>query len=301
MIYVPARWELRRPRYRQSILRHLVSHEDINIIFRCFFFFFFHSLQGSRRSLWETGRTRTAWKPVNQFNLQLFLSVGRWKRTDVLSRATKDWWMGWQLRRKEKESWPILKLPWPSKPASCFMGDFTTKPWMIQKTFKDCLQLVLLVHENMLLLGSDVASMLWVMNCTDCKHSWESSSAIPNCFLSLAYFIIWFFTGRKKSYIKNRALLLFLAPALLGSWFLSLSFLFFSFFFKSSFIWRASDHPSLSRKSPCSLWLSPLSVAILVHGRLPLYCTPFSFPILPPALLLHVHPFCIRAQRWKYL
>lgn len=117
---------------------------------------------------------------------------------NILSLTAKGWWMGQQLKQKEKQSWPILRLPWPSKPVSCFMGDFTTKPWMIQKAFKDCLWLVLLVHENMLLLGSDVASMLWVMNCTDCKHSWESSSAIPNCFLSLAYFIIWFFTGRKK-------------------------------------------------------------------------------------------------------
>lgn len=190
MTYVPARWELARSRYRQSILRHLVSHKNIKLFSDAFF--------STLCSLWETGRTRTAWKPVKQFHFQLFLSVRRQKRMDVLSRAAKGWWMGQQLKRKENESWPILKLPWPSKPESCFMGDFTTKPWMIQKAFKDCLRLVLLVHENMLLLGSDVASMLWVMNCTDCKHSWESSSAIPNCFLSLAYFIIWFFTGRKK-------------------------------------------------------------------------------------------------------
>lgn len=152
--------------------------------------------------------------------------------------------VGQQVKQKGKLTNP--QLPWPSKPESCFMGNFTTKLWKIQKAFQDCLRLVLLVHENMLLLGSDVASMLWVMNCTDCKHSWESSSAIPNCFLSLACFIICFLTGRKKkSYIKNRALLLFLAPALLGSWFHSLSFPFFTFVF----IWRASDHPSLSRRS----------------------------------------------------
>lgn len=36
MIYVPARWELARSMCRQSILRHLVSHELLSIIFRCF-------------------------------------------------------------------------------------------------------------------------------------------------------------------------------------------------------------------------------------------------------------------------
>lgn len=137
--------------------------------------------------------------------------------------------------RSKKESWPILKLPSPSKPASCFMGDFTTKPWMIQKAFKDCLRLVLLVHENMLLLGSDVASMLWVMNCTDCRHSWESSSAIPNCFLSLAYFIILFFYWQKKKKKKKVTLKIglccffWLQQSLAADFTLSLS-LYFPFF-----------------------------------------------------------------------
>lgn len=107
MIYIPARWEPARPRYRQSILSYWVSHKDIKLRSDDFF----RSLQGSRRSFWETGRTRTAWKRIKQFHVQLFLSGRRWKRTDAFSRAAKGWWRG--SRWSRKENWPILNYPDP--------------------------------------------------------------------------------------------------------------------------------------------------------------------------------------------
>lgn len=145
-------------------------------------------------SFWST---RTACKPVKQLHFQLFCQQKEKNEYPQLCHQELVDEAAGEVERKGKLT--HLKPSWPSKPESCSMGSFTTKPWMIQKAFKDRLWLVLLVHEHVLLLGSDVASMLQVMNCTDCKHSWESSSAIPNCFLSLAYFIIWFFYWQEKN------------------------------------------------------------------------------------------------------
>lgn len=87
-IYLSARWELARPRYRKSTLRYMV------LWFSWFSDAFFHSLTsaGQQKVLVGNWKDKTARKPVNQFHFQLFFSVRRW-RMEFLSHVAEGWWI----------------------------------------------------------------------------------------------------------------------------------------------------------------------------------------------------------------